>query len=372
MVVNLDLRQVWQRRLASVLVWAAAGTALAVAGMYAMARLAPQRARPAAPTIALSHLRLDLGEGRPGQQLEGSFTVTNQGTKLLEFMLSPTCGCAFVRPMGGRLKPGQSQKISLGIRLPQTANSEKTTQIVIRSNDPRRPRLTCTVTARAPAPWQVSPSHINFGYVLREELRDPPRQRLVVRPGSGKNGLPTSALRAHLAGDAYVLRSEPHEDGSLVIEVSLRRGLADGRYSSQLELGHSTDPAAVTIGLDAEVGPAVALVPTIVYLSQDESTGAYRPAQVVAVARKRSLVVGGLRPVNWPNGVQLRRIGAQSGRFVRYQVELDAAARLPPDGLHLELQCVGRGERLQLTLFPEADRRDAEEFQPQQCDNEEH
>jgi hypothetical protein len=96
------------------------------------------------PSIALSHTRLDLGQGRPGEQLEGSFTVSDRGSEPLEFKLSASCGCAFVRPMAGTLAPARSQTVTLGIRLPATINSEKHAQILIHSNDPRQPRVVCT------------------------------------------------------------------------------------------------------------------------------------------------------------------------------------------------------------------------------------
>ena len=307
------------------------------------------------PSIALSHTRLDLGEGRPGEQLEGSFTVSNRGSEPLEFKLSASCGCAFVRPMAGTLAPAQSQTITLGIRLPATINSEKSAQILIRSNDPHQPQVGCTATARAPAPWEVSPTHVNFGYVLHEELRRRPRRRLVVRPGQGKHALPTSAVRVQTPGEAYRVRSHASPDGTLAIDISLRPGLADGRYTSTLHLGHAEDPALISIPLDAEVGPAIALVPATVYLARDRASGVYRPAPLMAVARQRGLAIGDLTPVNWPEGVHLRQPTPQSGRVRRYLIHFEPAAQVPAAGLRLELQAEPLGERLQVVLLAEAD-----------------
>ncbi len=324
-------------------------------------RISPPR--PSGPSLALSHTRLDLGEGKPGEQLEGSFTVTNQGSEPLEFTLSASCGCAFVRPMGGRLKPGESRKVSLGIRLPSTPNSEKSTQVLVRSNDPRRPQVTCVATGRAPAPWEVSHTHINFGYVLREQLENPPRMQLEVRRGRGRNGMPASVVRTRVAGEAYEVRSQLCPDGTLLFEVRLRRGLSDGRYSSVLELGHADDPAAISIPLDAEVGPSVELVPSFVYVTKGKANGAYRPVQVVAIGRRRRLVMGQLMPVSWHHGLRWRHARRPSGRLWRHAIELAPGTCLPREGLRLELKHAGANERLQFTLLPDSEGVQPDAFQ---------
>ncbi|MCL6507649.1 MAG: hypothetical protein K6T59_11530, partial [Bryobacteraceae bacterium] len=284
-----------------------------------------------------------------------SFTVSNRGSEPLEFKLSASCGCAFVRPMAGTLAPGESLAISLGIRLPPTINSEKSAQILIRSNDPRQPQVVCAATARAPAPWEVSPTHVNFGYVLRQELAQPPWQRVVVRPGRGKNALPTSAIRIQAPATAYRVRWRARPDGALVIDISLRPGLSDGRYTSTLYLGHAEDPTLISIPLDAELGPAIALVPARVRLVRDEGTGTYRPAPVIAVSQKADLAVPALAPVDWPAGVRLRDAQTEPARLRRFFIEAAADFELPPEGLQVVLRAGNTGQTLTLTLFAAVD-----------------
>jgi len=252
--------------------------------------------------------------------------------------------------MAGTLAPAQSQTITLGIRLPATINSEKSAQILIRSNDPRQPQVVCAATARAPAPWEVSQTHVNFGYVLREELAQRPRERLVVRPGRGRNALPTSAMRIQGPGPAYRVRWRGRPDGSLVIDISLRPGLSDGRYSSTLHLGHAEEPALISIPVDAELGPSVTLVPNPVCLVRDEAAGGDRRAQVIALARKPGLLLGPLQPLDWPAGISLKDTAPTPARLRRVEVLVDAGVEVPPAGLDLAVQAPDLREPLVLTV----------------------
>ena len=287
-----------------------------------------------------------------GQQLEGAFTVTNEGTQPLEFKISASCGCSFVRPMGGTLSPGASRAIRVGLRLPATVGSEKNTQVVVESNDPRQPRVSLLATARAPAPWEVSETQINFGYVLRRELAHPPRRVLFVRPGRGKHGLATSAIRLQVPSEAYAVASRKAPDGSLAIEVSLRRDLADGRYSAALMLSHAEDPAAMSISLEAEVGPAVSVVPARVRLRRDPVHGGWVPMAIHVLARAPGLELGPLEVVACPRGVHVKEERQPTAAIRRLQLAVVEDVSVPPEGLTIEWRVPQTGDHLALCILP--------------------
>ncbi len=168
--------------------------------------------------------------------------------------------------------------------------------------------------------------------------------------------MPASVVRTRVAGEAYEVRSQLRPDGTLLFEVRLRRGLSDGRYSSVLELGHADDPAAISIPLDAEVGPAVSLVPSTVRMARDEESGSYRPTQVMALARRPGLLLGPLRAVDWPEGVRLEERSARPTRMRRFTVLVDRGVSLPEGGVELGLVAPDVQERLVLKLTPAASR----------------
>jgi hypothetical protein len=306
--------------------------------------------RVTGPSIAVSHTRLDLGEGRPGEQLEGSFTVSNRGSEPLEFKLSASCGCAFVRPMAGTLAPGESQRITLGIRLPQAINSEKSTRVAIQSNDPRQPQVICAATARAPAPWEVSQTCIDFGYLLRRELDKPPTQRLVVRPGKGTNALPTSVVQVRAASQAYTVRTRRRRDGTLVVEVSLCPGLADGRYNSTLELGAGDEALTMSIPLVARIGPGISVIPERVRL-RARAEGGYEPAGVHVVSHQPGVQLGPLRICRCPAGVEVEE-RAVAASLRRVTIRVSAEMSIPSGGLEIDLDAGESGGRLNVRLLP--------------------
>jgi len=311
--------------------------------------------RVTGPSIAVSHTRLDLGEGRPGEQLEGSFTVSNRGSEPLEFTLSASCGCSFVRPMAGTLAPGESQRITLGIRLPQAVNSEKSTQVAIQSNDPRQPQVVCAAAGRAPAPWEVSATVIDFGYVLRDDLHSKGARTLIVRRGKGKNGQPPSVLQVRVSGAAFSAATYPRDDGSLLIEVQFRPGPKDGRYGGMLYLGKTDELPAIDIPLNAEVGPGVALAPKVLRLRTNRLTGGYETARLYAFACSPGLTIPAIRPMNAPEGILLRdrTIGAVRRRIV--ELEFAADLRLPPQGISIELTTDSRRGAWTVILLPPLD-----------------
>ncbi|MCL6505085.1 MAG: hypothetical protein K6T86_20610, partial [Pirellulales bacterium] len=118
-------------------------------------------------------------------------------------------------------------------------------------------------------------------------------------------------------------------------------------------LGPAEDPTLISIPLDAEVGPSVSLVPNTVYVAWDQATGAYRPAQLMAIARRRGHVIGELTPVGWPKGVRFRLCTSHSERLQRYEIELEPGTEVPRAGLRLELAVANSQQRVELTLLPE-------------------
>jgi hypothetical protein len=154
-----------------------------------------------------------------------------------------------------------------------------------------------------------------------------------------------------MPGGAYRVRWRPRTDGTLLVDISLRPNLADGRYTSTLNLGPAEDPALISIALDAEVGPSVSLVPAKIWLTRDAASGKYRPAQVIALSYKPQVPVPSLEPVDWPSGVRLRDVTSQPSGMRRLLIQADATLEVPEEGLQLLLRASETGQTLQVTVF---------------------
>ncbi|MCL6507647.1 MAG: hypothetical protein K6T59_11520 [Bryobacteraceae bacterium] len=87
-----------------------------------------------------------------------------------------------------------------------------------------------------------------------------------------------------------------------------------------------------------------------VCLVRDEAAGGYRRAQVIALARKRGLLLGPLRPIDWPAGISLKDTAPIPARLRRVEVLVDAAVEVPQAGLELAVQASDLRAPLVLTV----------------------
>jgi hypothetical protein len=102
--------------------WLAA-VAFALSAACAVTGAVAGRAASKAPRLALSTAQLDLGEGKPSEELRGVLELANTGQETLEFQLSATCGCSKLAPQKGQLAPGERQEIEIALKLPAHTGS---------------------------------------------------------------------------------------------------------------------------------------------------------------------------------------------------------------------------------------------------------
>ena len=109
------------------------------------------------PRLGLPAHPLDLGRGRPGQVVDGSFQLTNRGDAPLRFQLSASCGCTDLSPRAGTIAPGESTIINVGIRL-QEMGTERQVRVSVGTNEPDSPAAGYVVFAACPAPMTAPPA----------------------------------------------------------------------------------------------------------------------------------------------------------------------------------------------------------------------
>ena len=120
--------------------------ALAVATFLAVAGSADERPA-AAPRIQVEPESFDFGKAQPGKTLRKEFTIRNFGDAVLVIEgVSTTCGCTAAISAQSRVEPGA--RTALRVTLETRSYSGKVArQVLVRSNDPKTPRLQVRVSA---------------------------------------------------------------------------------------------------------------------------------------------------------------------------------------------------------------------------------
>jgi hypothetical protein len=121
---------------------------------------------------------LDLGEGRPGQQLEGTFTLANDGPAPLTFRTWRSCDCLRITPGEGVVEPGHQVRVGVALELARKGKDEAVL-VRVTTNDPARPTADLRVVARCPAAFSASPASLQFG---RADPAERPRQLVLLKP----------------------------------------------------------------------------------------------------------------------------------------------------------------------------------------------
>ena len=69
------------------------------------------------PRLRLATHAVFLGDGLPGETVNGSFEIDNVGREPLTFQLLQGCGCTTLEPRTGTVPVGESLEIKVGLRL---------------------------------------------------------------------------------------------------------------------------------------------------------------------------------------------------------------------------------------------------------------
>lgn len=212
----------------------------------------------------------DLGEGKVGQVLTGTFSFRNWGSAPLDFKLQTTCACSELSPMEGRLQPGETQLIRAGIRLRYRGRRE-VAAIHVHTNDPDFPTAVHTVFARNVVPFVVSPAAVDFGTVA-----DDGKPRTASLRVLGPEGQPLPAhVTVSAASDSPHLLVHPDETqpGERSFRVTLQKGVPRGHFAGSVTLRVSNDEAPYEVPVTAQLRGLVSFAPQTVYLPRTAGPG---------------------------------------------------------------------------------------------------
>ena len=156
--------------------------------------------------------------------------------------VTPSCACTTSDVDGRTVRPGQVAWV--GVTLDTAKLSGSTTKtVIVRTSNPRTPRLLLALTGTVLTDLRVAPSTVYLGRIWRG---DPARHELVVsagRPGNSPYSI-SSVETTSRALRAYVVPGDKPGEQKVVVEV-----YADapaGRVSGDVTI-HTTSPTQTVI-----------------------------------------------------------------------------------------------------------------------------
>ena len=293
------------------------------------------------PRLEIAETSLDLGNGKPGEVMCGAFMLRNTGRAPLNFTTQTSCGCQEVSPRKGTIRPGDELALSVSLRLAGYSNAEKTERVIIGSDDPRRPQLTCVVAARAPAPLQVVPAFIDFGRVVPDDVSQLAADvRVETAEGERRH------LGVRLNGGTFLAsREDAH-----VIRVRPAQSVVSGDHYDELELfldGNAAEVIRVPVHL--QIAAPLSTVPSTLILRRGDD-GRFQPVEWIAMRTShKSPPLGEISALDAPPELHVEEIDQIDERRKRYRLTVHGAWRAPPR-FSLTLQESSSAQRCELTL----------------------
>jgi Protein of unknown function (DUF1573) len=229
-------------------------------------------AKESAPTLTIRQPVIDLGDGEPGQLLQGSIKLENTGSSLLTFTAQRSCGCTSLDPNRGTIASGGHAEIKVGVRLPEYSNSSRSVYVKITTNDPSMPDRQCTLLARSRASVDVSPGALYFGELNASEVGTVAKT-LTVRDRFGKPIRdPQTVLVRSTSGNAryrWIKNQDETYSLSVLLAVPLRSG---EELRDQLSIGLRATSSPFLVPVFASMREPITVIPSTLLLTQEEST----------------------------------------------------------------------------------------------------
>lgn len=246
----------------------------------------PSTPSASSPQLEFSTERLDLGDGKPNEVLHGELKLTNRGSQTTKFLLVKHCGCTELSPKSGELVPGASETIQVAVELLGHANSEMSTSIDVQGGEPSRILARCVLRGRCPAPFDVTPTVINFGSLAVEELRNTSAE-VRLESVAGRPPVGPDEIVVDLAGDVFhVDRAVARSPGSCSLRIAINANVTAGEHYDTLDIRLRGSEYSMRVPLRLHVADLVGVVPSVVHVRKDESTGRPKPVSLLVIHRK--------------------------------------------------------------------------------------
>ncbi|HEU5250111.1 MAG TPA: DUF1573 domain-containing protein [Thermoanaerobaculia bacterium] len=246
---------------------------LAVAGLFVVAALEAQAAKPkpaakavAAPKMEISPETKDAGTVAKGQVIDAVFTVRNTGgSDLIISDARPSCGCT-VASFDKLIKPGQEGKIQSSVDTKSFSGPISKSVLVV-SNDPEKPQMNLFIKALVKPYVDVLPQ----AFVRFSVIRGDNAGQDVILLSEEKGFRPTIAetsqpyVKAEIlpAGDKDKIAGRPGDQYKIRINVT--PDAPEGLLNAPIRVatGVSQQPT-IEIPVSGIVRPRVSVTPVTV------------------------------------------------------------------------------------------------------------
>jgi len=293
----------------------------------------------ASPLLRLSRRVLDLGEGDPGEIVRGGLVLKNEGTAPLKFSILRSCGCTDLSPTDGVIAPGGKVDVSVGLELFKATGSERSTSLVVRTNDPKNREVRCTLVARSNSPFQVTPAYVDFGDVLHGSPVSSSATIAIER----EQGV--TKILTRLTNENFVVQSNSNTE----VHVSHAKHLPAGRHSGSLQLFIKGDEKRVVrVPLQVNITVPLVSVPSSLVIRKD-GTGRFRKVHWIVISNNGSAALGDLVALNAPKQFLIEKVSKIGDKRCRYSLVI-APGWEPPNRFTLELEDSASKERCDLVL----------------------
>lgn len=295
---------------------------------------------------------LDLGDGKPGEVVTGEFTLGNSGGVDLDYKIEASCGCSKLSPQAGKIPPGASQKIQVGMQL-NAEGQKRSVRLIVRSSDPARPTETIEIVADCPAPAIATPTRVNFGRLDPTNAKEQ-MVTIEVKEGSLRGDLATVICKS--SSDTFRTSIARLEESppKVVLKVECPASLPLGVSADSVRVMWPDGVKLVDIPVTAEVSHPLIVVPEIAFLRATKSPGDPIRTQVL-VKRTDGKPVSPLVKSEASDEVSIVEIGNLNGGFRRFQLDFEA---LPDEPVRVQFHFEGESEAVGVKVVPVAvDRR---------------
>jgi len=260
------------------------------------------------PRMIVPEGLIDLGDGAPGEVLNGTFKIENGGSADLEFKCERSCGCTRLDPGRGTLAPGEAALIKVGVKLWEYSNSERAVRVTLKSNDLDNPSSQFLVVARSRASVDVSPSALSFGRLDPQEARTVSKT-LTVRDRQGRPIRDPTSVDVRAGGDKLRFNWIKSPDGSYLLKVSLGGTLkfnSGDVLRDELSVSERGGSRPFVVPAYASIVDPVSLIPATVLLQSAKSA---EGPKVVYVWVRSDAPLGHLLGIDGAKGITAEEFG---------------------------------------------------------------
>ena len=301
------------------------------------------------PQISIQEKILDLGNGKPGEKMQGELVIQNTGSKPLEFNIWTSCGCTSLTPRKGTLQPGNSQTANVVLKLSENANSEKTVQIIVHSNDTQQPKVNCMARARCPAPFVLQPERINDTFYNERELQEAVFE-IEVSPNSAEPAFAdVKQLQVTSNNNLLHINKPELRNGKYHFQIVVDDNMKHKENYGTIELSHKDDARKMVLPISLKLVERVLIVPSSVQLKKNED-GTFQDLVLTIINRQLDKELTDIELINPPAGISIKD-QASIGKNKR-QIRVGfSSGQLNAREISLELFCQGIGSSITCQLL---------------------